>query len=363
MKIKNILVVLCALCLGMTAVNAQVAFGGKGKAKEKTFNGKADGETKIKIKAVGELPKEDYNFTATVTDSEQAAYVSFTDAILNFGKIKKANLTASLTEQGQALLESEGELSIPFLINFSGEEDPGFDELSGTLNYLKDAPVVEIGKAAVILFEEEDAFRCAIGEVSNGTYSVLTDVRPSLTGTIRTELASLESIGPVPEVTNGEEAALTTEEIAAIAQAQIEDAVIALKLAKKGRKYSKLVFDEGSRARKFSLENVTSSVSDADANGEVLINFTGELPATLNYKKRIIKTVTDNGGVLASLLNGDTVSVDDIDLTASTNLKAGFRFKKAKGSIFQKNKSQKLTVIFSTTEDEVSSEEPEPEEE
>lgn len=352
MKIKNIFLVLCMLCGLSIAANAQVSFKGKQAGEEKSFTGVSDGETKIGIRSRGKLPKADYNFTANV-DQGSASFVTITDASLNFRKIRKANLLATLTEAGQAELAAQGSLLIPFTVDFLAaeeQEDPGFIQIPGTLVFAEEdetsAPAPGgIAEAAAILLGTDGSVECPIGAVAasqgGSLFSLLTEVTPSITGTVTTTTADLDLLGEATE----QGRALT-------AQAQLEGATLAFTAVKKFKKYAKLAFNEGSKAGNFSLENVATTLS-TDEQGNVMVSFTADLPATLDFKKRLVKGFVENAESVTALLNGESVAETEVNLEDEASLKAGFKFKKAKGTLFEKNKAQKFDLVFTATgEDE-----------
>lgn len=353
MKLRNIFTYLAltfALSLGLSA-QAQVAFKGKKSGASKSFTGKANGETKIGIRAVGKLPKLDYDFVGTV-DPEYTDLVTITGATLDFGKNKKANLLATLTEAGLAELEAQGELAVPFTVDFDGENDPGFNQLPGTISYLQSVGQGQGGlkEAAIILFGLEGDYDCPVGELvdSNGNvqFSLLQDIRPTLSGTVKTNADFLD--GLAGSFLKTDKKFLTNDERAAIAVNQLESASIAMTAAKKFKKYSSLKFDQGSGAGNFSLENVVATVADADENGDVTISFTADIPATVNIKKKAITAFISDKETAKAFSNGEAVDTADVDLEQEISIKAAFKFKKAKGSIFEANKAQKFDIVFTS---------------
>ena len=283
------------------------------------------------------------NFVANV-DKAFTSYVMITGATLDFGKAKTANLLATLTEQGQTLLASQGELSIPFTVDFAaseGQEDPGFNQLPGTLSYveLSDLSTGWIAEAAAILLGQGDNLVCPIGQITEeqggNLFSLLTEVIPSVVGTVTTTTTVLDSLGEA-----------TTQGRSLTAQAQLEAASLNFKASNKFVKYAKLDFNQGSTASNFSLENVVTTLADADENGNVEISFTADVPALLNYKKGIVKAFVADKDNVTALFNGQSLAEADVDLTVEKSLKAGFKFKKAKNTLFEANKTQKFNVVF-----------------
>lgn len=358
MILKNKNLVLCfviaLLALSTSQAKAQIAWE-TNLGSFAVFDGDPNGTTKLAVTSVGNLPTKNYTFGLTWDDPSSDDYATATDASLNFDNKTDDNIKINLTDTGWNLLEQEGTLSLGFSVNYTGTNDPGFQTLTGTINY----------DSADIITTETPFKLKPIGVMMSviNCYSLVPDadsspmtyrlpsmpIRPMVQGRfkIAPEVITNFKVSFLKNLTANPKF-LTNDEVTTTLDEQLNGSLLDFRPATKANKYVQITNVSGQKARRFQLENVEyTSVEIPEDDSDVIVRFTAEVPYELTFKQGLVKQFASSKDDQETLLNNGSVLAENLNLDKVVETKGLFKFIQAKGTMFEKNKKPgKINVKF-----------------